>query len=49
MLTIASRLKKGDKGRYDWSSEGIVKKSIIKHKRPDGKTISVNPGVNFSG
>lgn len=41
MLSIARRLKKGDRESHEWSSEGIVKKSIIKKKRTDGKTISV--------
>lgn len=41
MLSIASRLKKGDRENHTWSSDGIVKKSVIKKKRVDGKTISV--------
>ena len=45
MLSIASRLKKDDRARHDWNSEGIVKKIMIKKKRADGKTVSVNLGI----
>ena len=41
MLSIASRLKKGDREAHAWCSDGIVKKTTLKKKREDGKTTCV--------
>lgn len=33
MLTVQARLKKGDKAKHKWDSDGIVKKTIVKKSK----------------